>query len=472
MLDGLNLDDVHEIMNRQLDEGATFSQLKCHHIKSRRNFTWHSGKLKSSFKMNKQVWVLRSFNDGAWGVIVSNSFNEIKETAGRSSRLARDIANRMGASSKVINDIMVSKPIRQLRPFNSKEFIYPENEGVQLFLRECENNGPINSRYEYLDSLIDFYYWDSEHTRGVKEYFNVSLQVNHFNENNEHSISDLNLCSTHNTDIPFNYSNLGWDGELQLLDQTLKQESFRGPSPEDMPWIFSPKAFAQLLYHTLGPTLCLERPDPFIESLNPASIDGSTISTDKLTVHSSPNIFSDKPFLDQEGIPAKKICLIDKGVFQNLLLTRQTAFHLNRSLSIHKEKILAGSSRSSIYDNTIKPDLQFIEVEEGDCLDDYTKKGHVYIPNLEIEKIHTHGNTFSLTAKNCLVTKFGGLHKRHLNRMHLIINRDDLWHRLLAIGNESAKVHVHQKEQFYSQETYSSFKVPSAVFKGAQCSWN
>jgi predicted Zn-dependent protease len=472
MIEGLNLDDVHEIMNRQLDEGATFAQLKCHHIKSRRNFTWHSGKLISSFKMNKQVWVLRSFNNGAWGVIVSNSFNEIKETAGRSARLARDIANRMGASSKVINDIMVSKPIRQLRALSSKEFIYPENEEVLLFLRESENIGPANSRYQYLDSLIDFHYWDSEHTRGVKEYFNVSLDMNHFNESNDHSISNLSLCSTHNTDIPFNYSNLNWQPELQLLGDTLKQESFRGPSPEDMPWVFSPKAFAQLLYHTLGPTICLERPDPFIDSLNPASIDGSAISSEKLTVHSSPNIFSDKPFLDQEGIPAKKMCLINKGIFQNLLLTRQSAFHLNRSLSIHKKKILAGSSRSSIHDNSIKPDLQFIEIEVGDGIEEYEKKGHVYIPHLEIHKVHTHGNTFSLTAKNCLVTKYGGLHKRHLQRMHLIINRDDLWHRLLAVGNNSQTVHIKQNKQFYSQETYSTFQTPGAVFKGAQCSWN
>ena len=472
MIEGINLDDIHELINRQLDEGATFAQLKCHHIKSRRNYSWSSGKLNSSFKMNKQVWVLRSFNDGAWGGIVSNSFNELKETASRSSKLARDIADRMGSSSKVVNDIMVSKPIRQLRQTVVSEFKYPETEEVLLYLRETENCGPENSKYRYRDSLVDFYYWDSEHTRGVKSYFNASLNFEHIGDEGRHRILHRDFYYTQNTENEFNFKNIPWQSELQDLAQTLKQEAFRGPSPEGMVWVLSPKAFSQLLYDTLGPSLCLERPDPFIESLNPASLDGSNITSDKLTLHTSPAVFSEKPFLDEEGIPAKKLCLIDKGIFNNLLLTRQSSFHLNRSLSIHKEKILAGSSRSSINDNSIKPDLQYIEVDQGEDLDSFFKKGYIYINDLHIQKLHTHGNTFSITANDCLVNKFGGLHKRHLKRMHFIINRDDLWQRLVAIGNESELNHIQQRNQYYSGEAYSTFKVPKAVFTGAQCSWN
>lgn len=471
MIEQINLDDVHLFLNRQLDEGAGFAQLKCHAIKSRRDYSWSKGKLNNSFQSSKQVWVLRSFYLGTWGTYVANSFDELKESASLATNLAKEI-NQSRSKNSGVKDIMVSKPIRQLRDRSDSLFQLPGAQEILLLLKEIEAISPHNINLDFSDNLVDFYYWDSEHTRGLKQYYNSSLTCRVKQDQNQNYPLNLSLYATSNCEQPFSFKNLNWKNEVNHFRSTLDYDQHKGSSPKEMKWIFSSRAFAQLIYATLGPTICLERPDPFIEQMNPANLDDTQICSENFSMYSNPSLFSEKSFLDEEGVPVRKIPLIEKGVLKQLLMTRLSAFHLSRSLSVHKEKILAGSSRSSIADNAIKPDLQYVEVSSGEEILEYMKDAHVWIGDIKVQKVHTHGLTFRITAYNNVIVKYGGLHKRYLRKLSFLTTRNELWSKLITVGNERDTVHLKQAKHFYSKEAYSTFLVPPAVFEGVSCSWN
>lgn len=465
----ITLDEAHQLLDRQLDGGAAFAQLKCFKIKIRRSYHWSEGRLVASEIDHDEIWVLRSFHTGAWGVIVTNSFAELQKTHQRVSHLASEISMRINPESLSVKDLMVSKPIRQLSHKTIESSCLPELSDISLLIDQLENVNPKNTDFNYQDARVEFNYWDSEHTRGESEYLNADLKVTHFDQEYNCPTGEMTCHSSQNCNESFDLQQLPWAEEIRQWTNIQGQEEFKGLPPEDMEWIFSHKSFAKLIHATLGPTLCLEKPEPFYDKMNPGSLIGQKLSHECLTILSSPNIITSKSFLDQEGVPARRIVLIENGELKNFIFTRLSAFHLSRSLPIDKQKVLAGSARTMSSNYSARPDLQYIEVLPGDVDSVDLSQSHLYIPDLEVTKLNSAGDAFQISIPNSLVSKYGGLHKRHIGKMSIHISRDELWEKLESLGDGCEKVFLPAGEKFLEIEKYTLFQVPMAKFKGFKC---
>lgn len=469
----ISLDKVHQLLDRQLDDGAAFSQIRCHVVKSQRHFLWESGRISEWYEKQSERWVLRTLHSGAWGVIVAHSFDELQETLARSSHLAKEMARRINPSSIAVKEIMMSKPIRQLRknPVEN-DFSQPTYEEVSLWLKQIEKEGFGLQNLNLKDEWVEFFYWDTEHSRGIKEYYNLSLKVLHMNQENGNGEGKRNFYHTHAAESQLDLQSLAILPDLKVWKESVGHESFRGPSLHEVPWVLSQRAFAQLIYYTLGATLCLERPDPFLEAMNPASLDEKKVSSECLNIIFNPTHFSSISSLDQEGVPLKRIQLIEKGVLKNFVLTRRSAFHLSRSLSIHKEKVLSGGGRASEDNQAIRPDIKYIEVPKGESLYSEKKEGHVYVTDLQVIKHIPARDMFYIQANDSYISKYNGLHKRTIKSIGLYITRDELWSKLEKVGDHQCKVSLCPDDKFQEHEEHSCFLVPEAKFKGFVCTWN
>lgn len=467
----IDLDHIHSILNKQLDDGASFAQLKFYNVLSERNINWQSGRSAKIKSRPYENWTLSTLNRGIWSIQTVHSFSEIE----RHCHKAIEMTNQISKSThfkKSQRDVMISKPIRQVVLKHDEDFNAPSLEEVllQMELMQKLFDEPIT--FNYYDSMIEYHYWDSEHTRGGSQYLNMNLNLHQASKDDE--VPDFH-CDFHHTATPqkpFEFKDLQWQRDTKRLARTTKDPAFRGPTPEDMCWILSARAFAKLIQGTLGPTLCLEKPDPFNESMNPASLMETQIAPECLSIFTSPELFSSQTLLDEEGVPARKLLLVDKGILKNFLLTRFSAHHLSRSLPIHKEKILAGSARACSFNHFHHPSLRYIEVSPGQSMEKDFRLSHLFIPDLNVDHISASGDVFVISAQNCLVNKFGGLHRRHVPRLRFNIDRNSLWDGLLGLGQEQQLVYLPPNSEIKNKEAFGNFLLPMAKFRGMPCSWS
>ncbi|MBF0197162.1 MAG: hypothetical protein HQL32_05610 [Planctomycetes bacterium] len=468
----ISLDDIHELLDRQMDDGASFARIRCVQLTHRRKFIYQKSRVESRFSENEELWTLDTLHGGTWGALSSGSFEELKQTFARSAYLANELSVKSNINPRSSHEVMLPKPIRQVTASKEKDNVAAETQDLLLLIDQMDRVSPGNINIKLRDDHIKMYYWDTEHTRGVNEFTNIHADLSYYPKEANCPFAWRSFHYTQRADSSLDLDALNWRDQTANWIQNMECESFRGPAADDLPWVFSPRAFAQLIYGTLRKTLCLERPDPFCDAMNPASIDGEPITAPGLTLVSSPALYSSSSFLDQEGVPAKRVVLLEDGVLQNLVLSRISAFHLSRSLPVHKEKVLAGSSRSRIEGHSLHPDLMYIEVLPGDFDLEEVNKGYIYIDELDVEELDLTGEKFLIRSRNALATKYGGLHKRHINELRFYVNRESLWSHFEGCTEYQEKVYLPHERNFLPNDPYSIFLVPSAKFKGFPCTWS
>ena len=79
---------------------------------------------------------------------------------------------------------------------------------------------------------------------------------------------------------------------------------------------------------------------------------------------------------------------------------------------------------------------------------------------------------YLVRVRDALVSKYGGLHRRRLERMEFGVHRDQLWAGLQKLGGERRRVFLKPDARFPDFEAYSSYKLPEALFRGFPCSWS
>jgi len=467
----IELDRIHLLLNKQLDEGASFAQIKCYSVLFQRQLKWSHGRSSRLLARPYQSWTLCTLNRGIWSIQNVHNFLELERYGTRSIQLSNELS-QSSYFSKSHKDLMISKPIRQVLFQEDPNFQPPPPEEVLLQMEQIQKVFEDALHFNYRDQLIQYHYWDSEHTRGGTQYINIALNLHQTTNQPDVPAFNIDLHHTATPQQPLEFKELQWHRDVKRFARAINEPIFRGPSPEDMLWIFSARAFAKLIQGTLGPTLCLEKPDPFNENMNPASLIETQLTSSVLTLYSSPELFGDKTLLDEEGVPARRLLLIDKGILRNFVLTRFSAHHLSRSLPIHKEKILAGSARSNSYNHFHHADLRHIEISPGQTLEKDFRLSHLYIPDVEIDQINASGESFTITAKNCLVNKFGGMHKRHVPRLRLNVDRQTLWTNLLGCGQEQKLIYLPSLSSTKHQESLGCFLAPMAKFRGLPCTWS
>lgn len=468
----LSLDEAHHFLDRLLDEGSAFAQLKCFRIKKKRNLTWQNGRLKTREFVSEEKWILRILHSGVWGVLVGDSFQDLLNSHQQIASMVYELSKKMKPETVSVKDIMVSKPIRQLSQKSHEPDIMPTEDELALLVQNLESICPSGTLIAYEDMRVEFNYWDSEHTRGENEYYNAQLNLTRYDAEHAQPVGDLACHFSQNVEGPVSILQTNWLDKVRTWIEIQKQESFKGPAPEDMKWILTPTAFAKLIYATLGPTLCLERPEPFHEAMNPGVLIGTTITSKCLTLITSPNIVTTKPFLDQGGVPAKRVVLIENGEIKSFILDRLSAHHLRRSLPIDMEKVLAGSSRTTNTNYRTRPDLQYMEAIPGDSIEKLWPQSHLHVHDVDVTRLNSLGDYFHVSIPNALVSKYDGLHRRHVRKLDFNICREELWMSLHAIDSQTEQVFLPVDGRFVQAEKFSTFLLPHAVFNGLPCTWS
>ncbi|MBF0244041.1 MAG: hypothetical protein HQL31_02045 [Planctomycetes bacterium] len=469
----LSLDEAQEILNSCTDEGADFCQLRLLRSEAQRNYGWEEGRITFTNEGEAETWLLRSFCGGYWGSLLLGNAQEIKARANVSVQLAKQAASMMhGPNPSANSEKLAAKAIRQRLAGNASEAELPEVKDLSLLVgRICDHlQGQI--RFKYQDAKMHSYYWDSDHSRDIYSFAKASLLVQDISRQDKGAIRGIKCFHYQSLENPFDPGALEWPTEVRDWYNRVCCESFKGPSPEDLPWIFSPRAFAHLIHYTLGPTLCIERPDPFHSGMNPAELDGCELAPPCLSITSSPGIVGSSSPLDAEGVPAAHLELVQKGKIVNFVLSRQSSHVLSRSLSLSREIHLAGSSRILHQNCTVHPYLKHIEVGLGANLSAAHGESHLYIHDIGVKYLDPVKDRFVITAFDSLVSKYGGLHLRHIPRLDIVVTRDHLWSLLEGVGNAASTVNIPQDREVVFQEVPSAYRVPEAVFKGMPCTWS
>ena len=466
-----SLGEVHHVLEKQLDEGATFASIRCKSVLRERSLKWTDDKVHLNDRHHYDSWLLETLHSGTWSACSFPNFESLVNHQPQSIQMIKESETIHGYPNHA-KDILHSKAIRQITHPEYQGESLPAVEKLMMEMRRVSEffQHPISANYR--DRLIRSQYWDSEHSRGGSEYVNQDLTIHHCGKMGEdHELQLNNVYS-----LPLVKDNLSlqeffWGKDLKRWAKTLSEESFSGPSPEDFCWIFSNRAFAQLIQGTLGPTLCLQRPDPFLESMNPASINETVIASSCLNLASQPSLFCDSIFIDEEGVPARHMPLVEAGVLKNFVMTRSSAHQLSRNLPVNKEKICAGSTRVASFDLQFYPDLKHIVVQGGSSLEKDFRLSHLYINDLQVFPLDDIEQSFLIIAKNVLVNKFGGQHRRHIGRLRFLVTREMLWSNLLGLGQDAHVVSLPSVNATY-EEPYSLFQVPMAKFRGCPCTWS
>jgi predicted Zn-dependent protease len=465
-----NLDEIHKVLEEQLDHGATFSSIRCKSLVRERSLKWNDKKVHLNDRHHYNSWILQTLHSGTWTACSFPDFESLKINQSQSEKMIKEASVISGYPNHA-KDTLHPKAVRQIRHPDFEGEALPTAEKCLVEIKHVSDffDHPINAHYR--DRLIKSHYWDSEHSRGASEYVNQDLTIHYSGQKQDHQIQLHHVYALPLNKEENSLQEFHWGKDLRRWAKTLSEESFNGPSPEDFCWIFSNRAFAQLIQGTLAPTLCLQRPDPFLDSMNPASLNDTAITSPYLTLSSQPSLFCESSFLDEEGVPARQLPLIEDGLLKNFIMTRSSANHLSRSLPVHKEKICAGSSRVSSFDLQFYPDLKHIRVETGASLEKDFRLSHLFINDIQVFPLDDIEQTFLIIANNVLVNKFGGMHKRHIRRLRFLVTREQLWTKLLGVGQDSLLVSLPTPHATY-EEPYSLFSVPMAKFRGCPCTWS
>ncbi len=463
-----DLSDIHNFLDRLVDKGVSFVSLRHHCTRQRRQWTHIKSKRELETLGSREKWSLHGIVKGSRFFLQYEDFDSLKEGCLRKLPFLLEFK-----SLKIFkghgNENLHPKPVRQLREKPVEHSALPPLEDLELQLLRLDENHLLNVRYQ--DGHYAVQYWDSEHTRGALEFVNQKLSL----EQNQHQqTAQLNLYhgySLNPNQEQGEWHDPHWQKDIRRWTRLLGEETFCGPSPEDFCWIFSPRAFAQLIQATLGPTLCSERPHPFDESMNPASLIDKQNFPECLSLHSTPSLFKDGAFLDDEGVVSRPLPLIVSGKLNNFLMSRSSAYQLSRSLPVHRELTLSGCSRLNGKDGRIAPDLRQISVDPGEPMEKDFRLSHLFIQQVNVEPLDDLNNSFLISAHNVLVNKFGGQHRRLIPQLQCCINRDELWSKCLGLGQETVRVHLPGKWQ-QRGEPFSVFQVPMAKFRGLPCSWS
>jgi hypothetical protein len=462
------LKEILHLFEKLIDGGATYATIQAKIFKTSRCITWSSEHHHEEKLFPHEYWALRVLCAGHWGVVTAPSFEDLQSLSPSALLMALSSSQTVGYS-KNTQGILNPKPIRQMRFEPSKDHELQNTEDLLLEIQHISELFDHPIRSEHREQQVQSYFWDSEHSRGASEYINQSLTI--IQQAEENVESDIHLH--HVQALPLvkdDDHGQRWHKELKRWANTLSLDDYSGPSPEDFCWIFSHRAFAQLVQKTLGPTLCLERPDPFVEAMNPSALNGTMIAPEFLTIYSQPSLFKASSFLDEEGVPVRQLPLVESGVLSNFVMTRSSSHQLSRSLPVHKEKYLAGAARISAKSNTCYPDLKYTEVSTGESLGKDFRLSHLYINDVDIKTIDGAKFEYLITAKNVLVNKFSGMHKRHIRRLQFQVNRDQLWGQLMGVGRDALTVSL-PAPNAKRGEAYSVFSTPMAKFRGLPCIW-
>lgn len=465
-----DLKDIHHLFEHLIDEGATYASIQAKiYIKSR-HITWGAHKHQEKHLEPFQHWTLRVLTAGHWGVVSAPSFSILQKQQHMALEMAKESSLITGLS-KSSPEVLHPKPVRQMRAQAIGGQQLQPTEDLLVDIKRISDVFQSSIRSDHRDTHIHSLFWDSEHARGSTEFINRSLKI----ILQEEDKTENDILLHHVTALPQKESEQQsshlWQKEIKRWANTLEQMPYSGPSPEDFCWIFSHRATAQLVQHTLGPTLCLQRPDPFLDAMNPSSLNDSKITPDILTIYSQPSLFQESSFLDAEGVPVRQLPLIESGAISNFVLTRSSAHHLGRSLPVNKEKYLAGSARHSIEHQSSYPDLKAIDIQTGESLEKDFRLSHLYINDLDISPLDGGHHHFLITAKNVLVNKFSGMHRRHIRRLQFQVTRDQLWQQLLGLGQDSLSISLPPSQKTIG-EPYSIFNSPMAKFRGFPCIWH
>lgn len=466
MSDSVSREDIQAILEEQIDDGASFSSIRRKTTLVHREGLWSSHQTHIEREESFSFWTLSSLFQGTWMSATASSLEGLRKSHDHLLEIVKDILDYKGIPVSK-QQALAPKPVRQVRIGSQDDSVLPTDEQLGEALQEWRHLFPQPQSFHYQDRLIQSQYWDSEHTLGETAFINAELNVSVVEK--EHT-EERRFFHCAQTDQPLSLHDLPWTKELRRWGRTLSQDSFHGPSLEDFCWILSSRAFAQLIQGSLGPTLCLQRPDPFCETMNPASLDEQQITPECLTLSNSPHLFTENG-IDEEGVRMRSIPLIEKGVLKHFLMTRSSAQLLHRSLPVHKKVSLPGCARLDADNHQIFPDMRCIEVSPGESLEKDLRLSHVFIGELEVTPLGGARDRFMIRAKNALVNKFGGQHRRHIPSFSFVTTRQELWSRLQTVGLDSNMVTLPSHRAVY-EEPMSFFNVPMARFSGFPCSWN
>lgn len=461
------LEEIRELLDRQLDQRAVFSHILRFTILRKRTLRWRDSKLQRSSFHSEDLWALRALHGGVWSLSMAPSFEALKVNSQLPFEMAQHINRR--DTPTATHSIMVSKPIRHLAYPQPENDVMPPIEDIQLMVERLLGNQIEPFSANYVDQLYRYCYWDTEGSHGTRHLIGASFDTALFRSTSFIPIGNLDCHHIQNADSPLDLKNLSWASDVDRWRQHLRNEEYQGSNIEGLPWIFTPRAFAVLIKRTLEPTLCLDRPDPFNPNTNPATLENQAIAPPCLNLISDPSILSENSFMDDDGVPARKVTLIEKGVLKNFLFSRLSAFHLSRSLSLLNEKVLAGSSIFNSSNGSIRPKLSHIEVPPRQSLSSVLDESYLRLNDLEIVAVNAPRDKFIITARHSLVSKYGGLHRRHLPRLSFEVSRNQLWSQLEQVGDKSETVSVSHGTPCLPTSACAVFRVPMAQFKGFAC---
>ena len=261
------------------------------------------------------------------------------KTALESMARKRAALNNANAPAEKLADFSKADPVKSIGKITHKKFDQAAWEG-----RVVKLSGIFNAYPEILESFIDFqelegatYVMNNEGT-AIRYQDNVSMLTSKAGGQAPDGMLVRDAVSFQGNDIDkmppeaeMRKALTGMADNIRALEKAPAGESFSGPT------LFEPQAAAQLLAQLIGDNLAVPR-KPIAETGRAVSFLGSELES-KLGSRVLPEWFdiTDDPTqttwngrplagtlsFDDEGVPAKPVSVVEKGILKSFLTTRQ-----------------------------------------------------------------------------------------------------------------------------------------------------
>lgn len=458
-------DRVRELCNRHIESQAAYVQIRQIEVAEEIMMRWEDGRCEDMHSLSDELWLMTVLKNSIWDVQVSQSVAGLEADPQKTDALTDNFKSGIELTGyvKTRTQLRGKQPVLYPAPYVGVQS--GELKDLSLIVDDLFSFLPKGAGIGFYNMLVRTRHWDSDGSSETRDYLNISLRI-------DMPESDYPLCLYHRhlEEGPPALSDFDWAEQARSWMKNEGLELYHGADIKDLPWLFSYRALAKLIQGTLGPVFALERPDPFIKGINPASLEDQQITAKGFTMISSlPDLKSTHP-LDQEGVPFKEMPLIEDGVLKNFLLTRSSSQALKGNLTLHRNHELSGCSRLSAENYFAKPDLLGAQVLPGEeSFGAHRAESHLLVEDIDVFYASADKQTFFIHVNSGIVSKFGGLHRRKAKPVIWHVNREDLWSQLECLGDKTKLVFLPAPSGCHKTEPFAAFDIPEALFVGEKC---
>ncbi len=254
----------------------------------------------------------------------------------------------------------------------------------------------------------------------------------------------------------------GWeyiiDPEIftEMIEEVEEAKAMRFTTPVEIDRydaVFKPRAVAAVLGATIGGATELDRAlgyeansvgTSFLD--NPVEMLGTyQIGNSKLTVSADRTMEGGLNTVkwDDEGVPAQKTVIVDKGIVSNFQTTRETASHLETHFQKNGKPVISNgstTSQSALFFPTQHTSNLYMEAGEEDLsFNDLVSKLDRGFALMDVSYVDIDFQCLNATVTGSAREIRKGKLERYISDAAIMIRTPELWKSMAAIGGPSSR---------------------------------